>query len=86
MLFSQGDLQGKKITQLREIANDLGIKSPYKFKKDELIDLILQNYASKEQEAEKQEDYGYEERKVDIKDINMDVLPIWKILILLQEF
>lgn len=75
MLFSQGDLQGKKITQLREIANDLGIKSPYKFKKDELIDLILQNYASKEQEAEKQEDYGYEERKVDIKDINMDVLP-----------
>ena len=75
MLFSQGDLQGKKITQLRQIANDLGIKSSYKFKKNELIDLILQNHALKEKEDEKQEDYGYEERKVDIKDINMDVLP-----------
>jgi len=74
-LVSQDDLEGKKITQLREIANKLGIKSPYKYKKNELIDLMLQNYASKQQEAEREVDYGYEEREVDIKDINMDVLP-----------
>lgn len=74
-MVSQNDLEGKKITQLREIANKLGIKSPYKYKKNELIDLILQNYASKQQEAEREADYGYEEREVDIKDINMDVLP-----------
>lgn len=74
-MVSQDDLEGKKITQLREIANKLGIKSPYKYKKNELIDLMLQNYASKQQEAEREVDYGYEEREVDIKDINMDVLP-----------
>ncbi|WP_200804910.1 transcription termination factor Rho [Anaerosalibacter sp. Marseille-P3206] len=74
-MVSQNDLEGKKITQLREIANKLGIKSPYKYKKNELIDLILQNNALKQQEAEREADYGYEEREVDIKDINMDVLP-----------
>lgn len=76
--MTQVELEGKKIAELREIAKNIGIRSPYKFKKEELIDLILQDYASKEvddEEREEEYDEEYEVEKIDIKDINTDVLP-----------
>lgn len=76
--MTQSELEGKKIAELREIAKNIGIRSPYKFKKEELIDLILQDYASKEvddEEREEEYDEEYEVEKIDIKDINTDVLP-----------
>jgi transcription termination factor Rho len=76
--LTQVELEGKKIAELREIAKNIGIRSPYKFKKEELIDLILQDYASKEvddEEREEEYDEEYEVEKIDIKDINTDVLP-----------
>jgi transcription termination factor Rho len=75
--LTQVELEGKKIAELREIAKNIGIRSPYKFKKEELIDLILQDYASKEvDDEEREEDYDeYKAEKIDIKDINTDVLP-----------
>ncbi len=76
--MTQIELEGKKIAELREIAKNIGIRSPYKFKKEELIDLILQDYASKEvddEEREEEYDEEYEVEKIDIKDINTDVLP-----------
>lgn len=75
--MTQIELEGKKIAELREIAKNIGIRSPYKFKKEELIDLILQDYASKEiDDEEREEDYDeYKAEKIDIKDINTDVLP-----------
>lgn len=75
--MTQVELEGKKIAELREIAKNIGIRSPYKFKKEELIDLILQDYASKEvDDEEREEDYDeYKAEKIDIKDINTDVLP-----------
>lgn len=75
--MTQSELEGKKIAELREIAKNIGIRSPYKFKKEELIDLILQDYASKEiDDEEREEDYDeYKAEKIDIKDINTDVLP-----------
>lgn len=74
-MLSQNELESKKITQLREIANELGIKSPYKYKKDNLIKLILKNYNIMNENKEKNDDYGFEEVEVNIEDINMDVLP-----------
>lgn len=74
-MLSQSELEIKKITQLREIANKLGIKSPYKYKKDNLINLILKSYDSMNENSEKKDDYGFEEVEVNIEDINMDVLP-----------
>lgn len=75
--MTQSELEGKKIAELREIAKNIGIRSPYKFKKEELIDLILQDYASKEIDDEKREENfdEYKAEKIDIKDINTDVLP-----------
>ena len=60
-----------KISELRDFAKSKGISSPYKYKKDELIDRILQSDASLEREEEKSQD---DELKIDIKDINMDDL------------
>lgn len=60
-----------KISELRDFAKSKGISSPYKYKKDELIDRILQSDASLEREEEKSKD---DELKIDIKDINMDDL------------
>ncbi|SCG81830.1 Transcription termination factor rho [Proteiniborus sp. DW1] len=42
------DLQKKKLDELRQIAKSLDIKSITKYKKDELIDIILQNSAKEE--------------------------------------
>lgn len=63
-LLIQKELEGKKIAELREIAKELDIKSPYKYKKRELIDLIRPKYDSKEKEGE-----------IKLKDIDTKVLP-----------
>ncbi|KNF09737.1 transcription termination factor Rho [Gottschalkia purinilytica] len=41
--MDQSELQSKKLEELRTIAKDMGIKSCTKYKKNELIDLILEN-------------------------------------------
>jgi len=43
LFLTEQELSGKKIAELREIAKSLNIQSPYKYKKDELINLILEN-------------------------------------------
>lgn len=70
--MTEHDLSDKKISELREIAKDQGIASPYKYKKDELIDIILQSYASKEKEKELLDEA---ETMIDIKDIETEDLP-----------
>ena len=61
VVLNFGELQGKRIMELREIAKNRGIPSPYRYKKDELINLILK------------EDKG-ESEKIDISDINIEDL------------
>ncbi len=57
------DLQKKKLEELRQIAKNLEIKSITKYKKDELIDIILQNSAKEEPQVLKpvsvEENNGY---------------------------
>ena len=73
--MTEQELAKIKIAELREIAKSHGISSPYKYKKDELIDMILQNSASLEKEKEKEvESPAENEMKIDIKDINMEDL------------
>ena len=67
--MTEQELAKMKIAELRELAKTLGITTPYKYKKLELIDVILQNAASSEKEEVKKDD-----SKIDIKDINMDDL------------
>jgi len=70
--LTEHDLSEKKIGELREIAKSQGISSPYKYKKDELIDVILQNFASKEKEEEKK---SSNEDRIEIIDIETENLP-----------
>jgi len=70
--LTEHDLSDKKIGDLREIAKSQGIASPYKYKKDELIDIILQSYASEEKEKGLSDE---NEIKIDIKDIETEDLP-----------
>lgn len=73
--MTEQELGKKKISELRDLAKAQGISSPYKYKKDELIDMILQNSASLEKEQEKEKESSNENSmKIDIKDINMDDL------------
>ncbi|WP_353093691.1 transcription termination factor Rho [Tissierella praeacuta] len=72
--MTEHDLSDKKISDLREIAKSQGIASPYKYKKDELIDMILQSYASEEKQDEK-EVSNENEITIDIKDIETEDLP-----------
>jgi len=58
--LNKEDLENKKISELREIAKEKNIPSPYKYKKDELIDLILKEIDS--------------EGKIDISQIDINVL------------
>ncbi|MBU5427864.1 transcription termination factor Rho [Tissierella pigra] len=69
--MTEQELSGKKISELREIAKLQDIASPYKYKKDELIDIILQSYVLEEKES------NMEENKEDIrtKVINTEKLP-----------
>lgn len=70
--MTEQELGKQKIAELRDLAKSLGISSPYKYKKDELIDMILQNAASSEKEEEKKKEMiSKSNEKIDIKDINM---------------
>ena len=71
--MTEQELSGKKISELREIAKSQGIASPYKYKKDELIDIILQSYALKEKENNMEKD-NEDKEDIKIKDI-ADNLP-----------
>lgn len=72
--MTQQELEGKKINELRDLAKAQGIASPYKYKKDELIDMILQSFASLESKEE-EISYGEDEIKIDISEIDMEELP-----------
>ncbi|MFA5576888.1 MAG: transcription termination factor Rho [Tissierellaceae bacterium] len=72
VVLTEQDLSNKKIGELREIAKAQGISSPYKYKKDELLDILRQSLASKEKEGEANDDKA---EKLDIKDIETDELP-----------
>ncbi|WMM24261.1 transcription termination factor Rho [Tissierella sp. MB52-C2] len=71
--MTEQELSGKKISELREIAKSQDIASPYKYKKDELIDIILQSYALKEKESNMEKD-NEDKEGIKIKDI-ADNLP-----------
>ncbi len=62
------DLSDKRITELREIAKKKNIASPYKYKKSELIDLIIQKI-DEDNSQRKQEN-----EKLDMSDIDINVL------------
>lgn len=65
------ELKNKKIMDLRNIAKGLNIPSPYKYKKDELIELIVKS----DKKNGKIEDGETEENeKIDISDINIEDL------------
>ena len=69
--MSQELLESKKISELREIAKAYGISGAYKYKKEELIDVIVQSLASdnkaKESEEEESIENNVEETHPDIK-------------------
>lgn len=62
------DLSDKRITELREIAKKKNISSPYKYKKSELIDLIIKKI-DEDNSQRKQEN-----EKLDMSDIDINVL------------
>ncbi|QQY79198.1 transcription termination factor Rho [Keratinibaculum paraultunense] len=66
-------LENKKLADLRVIAKTLGIKSITKYRKKELIDLILQE--AKRGEKEDVEVNEQNNQTIDIEDIDMDKLP-----------
>ena len=66
-------LRSKKLDDLRVIAKTIGIKSITKYRKDELIDLILENGVKEEKEEKEPEEKDVEQ--IDIKDIDMEELP-----------
>ncbi|GFN36862.1 transcription termination factor Rho [Tepidimicrobium xylanilyticum] len=78
-------LQEKRLEDLRVIAKTLGIKSVTKYRKNELIDLILENTANANQDEMEKEEKEKEEKEeipqektfeeIDINDIDMEELP-----------
>ncbi len=64
-------LREKKLEDLRVIAKTLGIKSVTKYRKNELIDIILDNTGKEEKDIPEKK--AVEE--IDIKDIDMEELP-----------
>ncbi|NLW40590.1 MAG: transcription termination factor Rho [Tissierellia bacterium] len=72
-------LQEKKLEDLRVIAKTLGIKSITKYRKQELIDLILENIEEDKKEEIREEKEEVPEitvsEEIDIKDIDMEELP-----------
>ncbi len=67
-------LRKKKLEDLRIIAKTMGIKSVTTYRKDQLIDLIMENAI--EEKDEKEEIPDREDIiEIDIEDIDMDKLP-----------
>jgi len=69
--LTEQELSSKKIGELREIAKALEIQSPYKYRKDDLIRLILENT----KEAENTKADKVEESIENIVDIDPEELP-----------
>ena len=67
-------LRSKKLDDLRVIAKTMGIKSVTTYRKDELIDLILENALEEEKEEVTQRDND-SVVEIDIEDIDMEKLP-----------
>ncbi len=63
-------LKEKKLDDLRVIAKTIGIRGVTKYRKNELIDLILQNVVDDNDKKSEKKD-----EKIDIEDIDLDVLP-----------
>ena len=76
LFLTEYELSNKKISELREIAKALDIQSPYKYKKDELIKLILENKENLEDDTISIEDIDTEElpEKVSEELENMDTI------------
>ncbi|MDR7869497.1 MAG: transcription termination factor Rho [Tissierellaceae bacterium] len=70
--MNQQDLKSKKLDELREMAKNMGILQPYKFKKDELIQLLLMD-ESIEIEEENYENWD-EPEKINITEIDLEDL------------
>ncbi|RVU55003.1 transcription termination factor Rho [Anaerosphaera multitolerans] len=47
--YKRDELEDYKVTELREIASDLGVSQSYKLKKEELVDYILEAQSNQEQ-------------------------------------
>ncbi|OLS01810.1 transcription termination factor Rho [Tissierella creatinophila] len=67
--MNPGELEKKKIVDLREIAKNLNISSPYKYKKYELIECILKS--DKDKLVEDKDSSTEDKAKIDRKEINM---------------
>lgn len=71
------DLKKKKVDELRDMAKDMGILQPYKFRKDELVQLLMMNDNGKD-DADQAEEENYENwdepEKINISEIDLDVL------------
>ncbi len=88
--MSQEVLEGKTLLELREIAKAYGISSPYKYKKEELLNLIVETLSNPDLADQIEEcieedidgdtsntddQYSDEDTvKIDIKDIDLDDL------------
>jgi transcription termination factor Rho len=73
-------LHGKKLEDLRVIAKTIGIKSITKYRKGELIDLILQNAVDEKEEENPKNDKVNDKvngqvEEIELEDINMEELP-----------
>ena len=66
-------LHDKKLQDLRVIAKAMGVKSVTKYRKAELIDLIMQN--AKDEESDEEVFQKKESDEIDIDDIDMEELP-----------
>ena len=64
--ITPNELSSKTLTQLRDIAKEIGIKSVSKYKKNELIELINENIPSETNTELKKN--TIEEKKIDKED------------------
>ena len=62
-------LKEKTIVELKEVADKYGIISPYKYRKDELIKLIIQEF-KKTEEIRKKEESGIDISEINISDLS----------------
>ena len=62
------ELEKKKIVDLREIAKELKIASPYKYKKYELIEAILKNQKERKEDTISEKEAAM--KKIDMKDLS----------------